>query len=288
MRIVITGGNSGIGRAAALRLARAGHEVVATSRSIERAGKLLEEVEADGLPVTIEQLDVADDASVSDGFDRILVDGPVDVLVNNAGIGSNAAFEDADLDEWRSVYETNVFGPVRCTRAVLPSMRERGAGHICMVSSVVGRLASVGQPVYTSSKWAMEGYTEVLALEVDRFGIGVSLVEPGVTRTAILAKNTDAPDSAYASAYQRMFAMYLSLIPTAPEADAAAEVIEQAITSDERRLRWRSGDDAEALISGRERMTEADLLRLATPDDEEYRAMWREWFGIDLTPGWPT
>lgn len=287
VRIVITGANSGIGRAAALRLARAGHQVVATTRSMDRAAKLVGQVEAEGLPVAVELLDVADDASVTDGFARMLDEGPIDVLVNNAGIASNAAFEDADLDEWRSVYETNVFGPVRCTRAVLGSMRERGSGHICMVSSVVGRIASVGQPVYTSSKWAMEGYSEVLALEVGRFGIGVSLVEPGVTRTAILAKNSEAPDSPYGFAYQRMFAMYGSLIPTAPDADAAAAVIEAAITSDQPRLRWRSGDDAEALISGRERMAEADLVRLATPDDEEYRAMWREWFGIDLSSGWP-
>lgn len=287
MRIVITGGNSGIGRAAALRLARAGHEVVATTRSRERAAKLVDEVDASGLAVTLEQLDVADDASVAEGFERILAGGPVDVLVNNAGVGSNASLEDASMEEWRSVYETNVFGPVRCTQAVLPSMRERGAGHVCMVSSVVGRVASVGQAVYTSSKWAMEGYSETLALEVARHGIGVSIVEPGVTRTAILAKNTEAPEGPYAAAYTRMFAMYLSLIPTAPEADAAAAVIEAAITSDEPRLRWRSGADAESLIGGWESMTEAERLELATTDDEAYRAMWRERFAIDLSPGWP-
>ncbi len=288
MRIVITGANSGIGRATALHLVRQGHEVVATARTPERATKLVEQIEAESLPVSLVPLDVSDDASVDACFDRIAAEhGPVDVLVNNAGVGSNASLEDASMEEWHGVYETNTFGPVRCTQAVLPSMRERGSGHICMVSSVVGRLASVGQAVYTSSKWAMEGYAEVLALEVARFGIGVSIVEPGVTRTAILAKNTEAPDGPYAGAYARMFAMYLSLIPDAPEADLTARVIEEAITSDEPRLRWRSGADAEVMMSGREEMSEADFLALATADDDEYRALWRRWFDIDLSIGWP-
>ncbi len=288
MRIVITGGNSGIGRAAALHLARQGHEVVATARNPDGATTLFEAIEADSLPIRLVRLDVTDDDSVRDCFERIGTEhGPVDVLVNNAGIGSNFTLEDAPMEEWHSVYEANTFGPVRCTQAVLPSMREQGSGHICMVSSVVGRLASIGQAVYTSSKWAMEGYSEVLALEVAPFGIDVTIVEPGVTRTAILAKNTTAPEGPYAGAYARMFAMYLSLIPDAPEADLTARVIEEAITANEPRLRWRSGDDADAMIGGRAQLTDEEFLQLATADDDRYQELWREWFGIDLSPGFP-
>ncbi|MEM9711627.1 MAG: SDR family oxidoreductase [Actinomycetota bacterium] len=288
MRIVITGGNSGIGRAAALHLARAGHEVVATARNPDGATKLTEEIEAASLPVSLVRLDVTDDDSVQDCFELIAADhGPVDVLVNNAGIGSNFTLEDAPMDEWRGVYEANTFGPVRCTQAVLPSMRERGSGHICMISSVVGRLASIGQAVYTSSKWAMEGYSEVLALEVAPFGIDVTIVEPGVTRTAILAKNTSAPDGPYAGAYARMFAMYLSLIPDAPEADLTARVIEEAITTPDPKLRWRSGDDAEAMLAGRAQLSDEEFLQLANADDERYRELWQDWFGIDLSAGFP-
>lgn len=288
MRIVITGGNSGIGRAAVLHLARQGHEVIATARNPEGATKLAEEVAADSLPVSLVRLDVTDDESVRSCFEQIAADhGPVDVLVNNAGIGSNFTLEDAPMDEWHRVYEANTFGPVRCTQAVLGSMRERGSGHICMISSVVGRLASIGQAVYTSSKWAMEGYSEVLALEVAPFGIDVTIVEPGVTRTAILAKNTTAPDGPYAGAYARMFAMYLSLIPDAPEAHLTATVIEQAITTPDPRLRWRSGDDADAMITGRSQLTDEEFLQLATADDGRYQELWREWFDIDLSAGFP-
>ncbi len=286
MRIVITGANSGIGRAAALHLARAGHDVVAGSRSRERATKLLDAVEAEQLPVELVELDVSDDASVADRFDRIQAAGPVDVLVNNAGVGSNATVEDADLAHWHDVYEVNVFGPVRCTRAVLGAMRERGRGHVCMISSVVGRFASVGQPVYTSSKWAMEGYSETLALEVAPFGIDVTIVEPGVTRTAILAKNADWPDSAYERSYRRMFAMYASLIPDAPGAELTARVIEDAITTPEPRLRWRSGDDADKLLDSRAAMSDEEFLALGTMDDNAYRAFWAERIGIPLDQGW--
>ncbi len=285
MRIVVTGGNSGIGRATALRLARSGHQVIATARDPSRATKLVESAEAESLAVTVQRLDVSDDASVSAAFDQILGAGDVDVLVNNAGIGSNFTFEDAPMDEWRSVYDTNVFGPVRCTQAVLGHMRQRGRGHVCMVSSVVGRFASIGQAVYTSSKWAMEGYSEVLALEVAPFGIDVSIVEPGVTRTAILAKNTTWPEGAYDDAYRRMFAMYAALIPGAPEPELTAEIIEAAIGSDGSQLRWRSGPDAEALISARHDMDDAELLSLATADEDAYIEVWRERFGIDLAPG---
>jgi NAD(P)-dependent dehydrogenase (short-subunit alcohol dehydrogenase family) len=284
---VVTGANSGIGRATALHLAGLGHRVYGTMRSLDRGDKLADLAAAAGTTVTPVVLDVTDDASVAAGFASILADaGHVDVLVNNAGVGSNGAIEDVDIDAGKALFEANLWGVIRCTQAVVPGMRARRSGRIVQVSSIAGRLGMPGQPVYSASKWALEGLTENLAHDLAGHGIRVALVEPGVTRTAILSKDVATPpDSAYTDVYGRMMDMYATGIIANVRAEAVAEVIAQAIADTTGRLRWPVSWGADALAPGRERVvTDQEWVELGTlaGDGPAWRARFAELFGLDL------
>ena len=164
---LVTGTSSGIGLATAVALARAGHAVAATMRNLDRAGDLREVAAKEQLAIDIEALDVDDDDFVREGFAKVVArHGPIDVLVNNAGIPGVGVFEDTSLDIFRDVMETNFFGTLRCLKAVIPSMRERRRGTIVNISSVAGRVAATPQASYSASKWAVEAVSEILAQEM--------------------------------------------------------------------------------------------------------------------------
>jgi len=154
---LVTGSSTGIGYATALQLARASHRVVATMRNPESAPQLGNVASAEKLPITVLPLDVDSDASVAQGFEEAeRLCGPIEVLVNNAGIGQSYAIEDAPLSEFRQTMETNFFGALRCIKAVLPSMRQRHHRCIVNVTSVAGRIAATPNAAYTarpSSPW---------------------------------------------------------------------------------------------------------------------------------------
>src|SRR3954470_14989090 len=163
---VVTGANSGIGRATAIHLAAQGHEVYGTVRDVGRATKLEAMSAEAGVKVNVVTLDVADDDSVRRGLAEVLDRaGRVDVLVNNAGVGGNAVVEDATPAEYLDVMNVNLCGAVRCLRAVLPGMRERRSGAIVNITSVTGRFGAIAQASYTASKWAFDGLSEELAFE---------------------------------------------------------------------------------------------------------------------------
>lgn len=152
---IVTGSSTGIGFATALRLAREGHIVYATVRS-EASGAALAEAAGD-LPVRLVVLDVDSDESVAAGIAGVMaVEGHVDVLVNNAGVSGGRDIESTPLAQFQSVMNTNAWGLLRCTHAVLPSMRERRSGCIVNVTSLAGRIASPGMGAYSASKWAAE------------------------------------------------------------------------------------------------------------------------------------
>src|SRR3954449_6700490 len=162
---VVTGANSGIGRATAIHLAAQGHQVVGTVRDVARATKLQAMASDHGVEVPLVELDVADDTSVEKGFAEIFDRfGPVDVLVNNAGVGTNGTVEDTPTEAYLDVMNVNLCGAVRCLQQVLPSMRERRTGAVVNITSVAGRFASPAQAPYVASKWAFEGLSEELAL----------------------------------------------------------------------------------------------------------------------------
>ena len=184
--VLITGTSTGIGMATALAFGRAGHRVAATMRNPSGAPALGEAAEREHLPITVFPMDVDADASVRDGVARISRDlGPIDVLVNNAGIERMGSVEELPLAEFRAVMETNYFGVIRCTQAVLPAMRARRSGCIINVASVAGHVAVAPMAAYTASKFALEALSECLAQEVTPYNVRVAIVEPGIIDTAM-------------------------------------------------------------------------------------------------------
>jgi NAD(P)-dependent dehydrogenase (short-subunit alcohol dehydrogenase family) len=178
--VLLTGGTDGLGRAAALLLAEKGYRVFAAGRSAEKRAELDRMAASKKLPLESLELDVCDDVSVSHGVNTVLQKaGAIDVLVNNAGVGLMAMVEELKTEDLRRVYETNIFGVLRMTRAVLPHMRARKKGRILMLSSVSGFLTPPTQGAYSSSKHALEALSNALRLELYPFEIEVILIQPG-------------------------------------------------------------------------------------------------------------
>ena len=175
-RILITGSNSGFGKLAALTFARQGHDVIATMRTISKGDELRSIAETEQLPIEIRQLDVSDVGSVAEGIGD---PADIDVVVNNAGFEASGALELVDDELWTRQLDTNVLGPMRVIRHVLPAWRSRGSGTIVNVSSIAGVVGSPFGGAYAASKHALEGLSEALHFETSGFGIRVRLVEPG-------------------------------------------------------------------------------------------------------------
>jgi len=178
---LITGASRGLGRAFAEVALEAGDSVVATARKPEQLDDLVAAHDCKALPL---MLDVTDRAQVQQVVAKAAgFTGRLDVLVNNAGYGLAGGVEEASEHEVRQQFDVNVFGALWCTQAVLPVMREQGAGHIFQISSIGGVAGFLNTGIYHASKWALEGFSESLAQEVAPFGIGVTIVEPGPFRT---------------------------------------------------------------------------------------------------------
>ena len=178
---LVTGASRGLGRAFAEVALEAGDHVVATARRPEQLDGL---VAAHPDRAQALALDVTDKAAVADVVAQASAfTGRLDVLVNNAGYGLAGAVEEASEQEVRDQFEVNVFGALWCTQAVLPVMRRQGAGHVFQISSIGGLVGFLNTGIYHASKWALEGFSESLAQEVEPFGIGVTIVEPGPFRT---------------------------------------------------------------------------------------------------------
>ena len=284
---VVTGANSGIGRATAIHLAAQGHTVYGTVRSISKATKLQAMAADAGVSIELVELDIADDDSVQQGFARILeaTDGVVDVLVNNAGVGGNAVAEECPTSYYLDVMNVNLCGAVRCSQQVLPGMRERHRGAIVNITSIAGRIAALAQTAYVTSKWALEGLSEGMAQELAPFGIRVVIVEPGVTKSAIFAKNIDAPNQsgAYDAAYRRLFQFYAAGLANATDPFEVGAVIHPAVTTDQPQLRYPVSWGGTELIEGRAAMTDLEWVALgAHEDDDAYYDDFKAKFGLEL------
>lgn len=284
---LITGANSGIGRSAAVDLAAKGWTVYGSMRSLDKGEKLAAMAAEAGVEVHPVVCDVSDTDSVNRAVAEVLeTAGRIDVLVNNAGIGGNGVAEETPIELYAEVMDVNVSGIVRCVQAVLPGMREQGSGTIVNIGSVAGVIAAIGQSPYVASKWAVEGLTEGLAQEVVEFGIRVALVQPGVVRTAIMAKNADAPNAsgAYDRAYRRLFQFYAAGLADPGHPSEVADVIYEAATTDEPRLRWTCGWAGPELTSRKPEVSDEDWVALgAIEDDAEYAARFNDLFGVDIS-----
>ncbi|WP_444452171.1 oxidoreductase [Rhodobacter capsulatus] len=259
---LITGASSGIGRAAALALAKQGFRVFGTSRRPD----------APALPgVTMRSCDVTDDASVADLVSGLLAEaGRIDLLVNNAGVGLFGAAEETSLEQAKALFEVNLFGVIRMTNAVLPTMRQQRQGRIINLSSVMGFVPAPFSTLYAASKHAVEGYSQSLDHELRTLGIRVSLVEPGFTRTAFEENliRSDRPIAQYAPARSEVEAATAQGLQTGDAPEIVADCIVRVATAAKPRLRYPAGGTARRV----------DLLRRFAPVaafDANLRKMFR-------------
>jgi NAD(P)-dependent dehydrogenase (short-subunit alcohol dehydrogenase family) len=232
--VLITGTSSGIGAACAERLARDGHRVFGTSRGAPPAE-----------PRGIEwlRLDVCDDASVADGVARVLAAaGRIDVLVNNAGVGLAGAVEDTRPEDLVRQLDTNLLGPLRLVRAVAPHMRTRGSGRIVQISSLAGRIGVPFQGAYSASKFALEGLSESLALELRPLGIDVVLVQPGDVRSGFGAARSWTEPARENPLYRERAARAVAAMEhaerTGPPPERVAKLVARIVTARRPRLRY--------------------------------------------------
>jgi NAD(P)-dependent dehydrogenase (short-subunit alcohol dehydrogenase family) len=235
--VVITGVSSGIGRAAAMKFAKQGCEVFGTVRN---------RAKAQAIPgVALIEMDVCDETSVKNGILTIIAQAKrIDVLVNSAGVTLLGATEETSIAEAQTLFDTNLFGLLRMTKAVLPHMRKQQSGRIINVSSVLGFLPAPYMALYSASKHAVEGLSETLDHEVRQFGIRVTLVEPSFTKTNL---DVNAPQATFKiSAYDHERNSVLSAIQNsvkgAPEPDGVANTIVDAALAEWKMRRTPKGE----------------------------------------------
>ena len=284
---VVTGTSTGIGFTTALHLARNGYRVFAAMRKLDKAKPLLDAASQAGVALDVVELDVTSIASVERAFASVAAHGPVEVLVNNAGIGGSAPLELVPDDEHHQMFETNYFGAIRCIQAVLPGMRERRRGAIANVTSAVGIVATPNQIPYSASKWALECAGEALAHELRRFGVRVVNIEPGVIMTSIFENSAASTRYEKTSPYQpimrRNGKMFAAGFKRAAQPQQVADVILEAITTPDYRLRWPVGDDAVGFAVGRPKISDEQWIALGDDlTDDVYNGRFFEYFGIRL------
>jgi len=262
---LVTGASTGIGHATAKILQNAGFRVFGTSRraAAERS---------DG--VTMLSCDVTDDASVAKLVDEVLAKaGRIDLLVNNAGIGLLGGAEESSVAQAQALFDVNVFGVLRLTNAVLPTMRRQGRGRIVNLSSVLGLIPAPFSAIYASTKHAIEGYSESLDHELRTFGIRVVLVEPAYTRTAF-EENLARPDlllEIYDAARASMNVINRKAIETGDAPEVVAKTIVEAATTFVPKGRYAAGKMARRV----------SLLRRFVPESAFDKSL-RKQYGLPI------
>lgn len=265
---VVTGSSTGNGFETSLLLAKNKFYTYATMRNLDKSTRMKEIAKKDSLPLEVLQLDVTDDKSVADAIDMISNrHRRIDVLVNNAGYDMHGAVEDLSIDEIKTQFETNFFGAVRLMKAVLPLMRKQRSGIIVNVSSIGGRIGVPLNSAYTSSKFALEGFSESMKYELEGFGIRVILIEPGAVKTNFLenikwAQEAMKLDSPYAELSKKISEGVRESFKQASSSPLqVAEAILNAIKSENPNTRYLVGDDAAAIIERRKKSSDFEFER---------------------------
>lgn len=241
--ILITGASTGIGRAAADLLAQRGHTVYGTSRRPEQYA-------SPGFPLL--PLDVRDDDSVRDCVAQVMQQaGRIDVLVNNAGYGLSGALEEATLDDAKALFETQFFGVLRMTNAVLPLMRAQRRGQIINISSLAGVLGVPYLGMYSAAKHALEGYTESLRYEVRQFGIRLAIVEPGDINTPLVMQPPTQKIADYDGVRDRVNGIHDANVRGGPSPAIVAHKVAAIIERQPHRFRHPVGKESWALLAKR-------------------------------------
>jgi NADP-dependent 3-hydroxy acid dehydrogenase YdfG len=256
--VLITGCSTGIGRATAQRLAKTGRTVYATARKLDDIAGL----EADGCKLLA--LDVTDEDSMRAAVDAVVsAEGAVGALVNNAGYSQSGAMETVELDAVRRQFETNVFGLIRMSQLVLPSMRQRGSGRIVNMSSMGANMVFPGGGIYHATKYAVEAISDAMRWEVKGFGVDVVIIQPGLIKTefgtaaghSMSAHATGGPYDRFNSTVGKLTAgiyenkLLIKAIGGGP--DRVAKVVEKALDARIPRLRYRVTPSARIMIAQR-------------------------------------
>lgn len=261
--ILVTGASSGIGEATARQLRADGHIVYAAARRVERMADLVH----DGIRVI--PMDVTDEASMVAGVERIVHEaGRIDALVNNAGYGSYGALENVPLSEGRAQFDVNLFGLARLTQLVLPHMRRQGSGRIVNVSSMGGKIYEPLGGWYHATKFAVEGLSDSLRLELKPFGIDVAIIEPGGIRSewssiAIQKLLETSGATAYASQAERL-ARVLGNDQLQSGPEVVARAISAAVATRRPKTRYVVGSGARPLLAARRLLSDRMFDRLIT------------------------
>src|SRR5580765_1467795 len=283
--VLITGTSKGIGLEAALAFGGAGYKVYATMRNPSQAPALAEKAAREKLPIFVSTMDVDSDESVSRAIAAIHKDhGPIDVLVNNAGVERAGSVEELPLADFRAVMETNYFGAIRCIQALVPHMRKRRSGCIINVTSVAGRISSAPLAPYTSSKWALEALSEALAGEMKTFNVRVAIIEPGIIDTAMARRIGDQADESPYRQRARFSSLFTESLKNPVPPSLVADKILEVARSDSWKLRYPVGPDALPFLQWRRKMSDEEWVTLNGGDDETwYRSLERD-FGLDTRP----
>ena len=269
---LVTGASTGIGLATAVTLARAGHTVYAGMRNPDAA-----DAELKALGATVVRLDVDDEASVAAACNR-----PIDVLVNNAGVGASGTVEEAPLAEYRRAMETNFYGALRCIQAVVPAMRTRGSGCIINVTSIAGRVSGPAQSPYAATKWALEALSEALACELKAFGVRVAIVEPGVIATPIFEKMRPPEKPSIYPFGRRLAALFTASLKNPVSPYVVGDVIRGIVESGSWQLRYPVGTDAAQLLTIRAAITDEQWIAGGALSDEEWTEQMKRGLGLDI------
>ena len=265
---VVTSSSSGIGFETSLLLSRNGVYTYATMRNLNKSQQINDVAEKEHLPLKVLQLDVTDDKSVKDAIRQVKDESSrIDVLINNAGYDVMGAVEDISIEEFKSQFETNLFGVIRVTKEVLPIMRNQRAGNIINISSVGGKIGIPLNSAYISSKFALEGLSESMRYELEQFGIDVILIEPGVVKSNffenadVANNNTNNTISAYSQLTQNLYEGFEPMLKSNSSSlpSDVAKIIYKAIESNNREVRYLVGKDAISIINARQKLSDKEF-----------------------------
>lgn len=280
--VLITGCSTGIGYAIAETFARNGYNVFATMRDPQKSPALGDLAKKENLPLTVLTMDVDDEKSVKSAVKEVMDKaGQIDVLVNNAGIGTLGSVEELSIEFFQATMQTNFFGALRCMQAVLPAMRKHNSGHIINITSVAGKLYSGCHGSYCASKAALEALSESLAGEVAQFGIKVSVVEPGVIDTPIITKLDDRKIQSVYPGHVRLEAYLKTSASHHVMPSEVAETVLAIANGEKTTFRNTVGADAEPLLSWRASVSDEDWIATGGVDEDTWAAG-MEQMGMDV------
>lgn len=286
---LVTGANSGIGKALALELGRRGYAVLAGARDPAKAEALLVQASAEGLTMRAVRLDVTDQAQVDAVMaDALANEGAPDVLISNAGVSANAPLELLAEDHHRLVFETNYWGGVRMMRAAAPHMRVRGSGRILLISSMMPRFVLAGTTAYAASKAALERAGEAMALELSPFGVRVVAIEPGAVKSELQANTSgggrwaDPARTPYANVFERMRVIQRAMLAQAMEAEPAARAMLDAALAEDPPFRVLVGEDANHFVPAREATPDRDWIAMGGAPQAVFDALMRDRLGLAI------